>query len=331
MVSFKKYLDQEKEDVTSWLVRIVILLLEASALHAVEHDADEHAEFRRQIHETIEKFEQTTESRETLIIAGEAVKALQIYNKSVERFIRNLSAEKQAVIGAMTESFLKLAHTSELSAQSLRALEKKLASAGQLRDVRLLRSKLEDCLGDICQEAARQEERARELKAAENNSAAALAPHDPVTGLPGLQHAEAHIKEIIDAGRPGYVLVLCVKNLDNVNRRVGFAAGDQILTLIGKTVARSLGSQDRLFRWRGPCFATVMERSESHDRVLKEAARIGSITLEKEVDGQGRTLFLKASLAWTLIRLQDVSETNEISKQIDAFVAEQRQSKSPTR
>jgi hypothetical protein len=120
MVSLKKHIEQEKEDLTSWLIGIVILLLEATALHSVDHDADEHAEFRRQIHKPIEKFELTTEGFNTLIIAGKAVRALQTHNRSVERFIRNLSAEKQAIISAMTESFLKLANTGELARQTLR-------------------------------------------------------------------------------------------------------------------------------------------------------------------------------------------------------------------
>jgi len=40
MTSIKKYLGQEKEDITSWLARIVILLLEGIALHAVEHETE---------------------------------------------------------------------------------------------------------------------------------------------------------------------------------------------------------------------------------------------------------------------------------------------------
>jgi GGDEF domain-containing protein len=325
MLSFKKYLEQEREDVTSWLARIVILLLEASALHAVEHDPEEHAEFRRQIRETIEKFEQTTANREALIIAGEAVKTWQIYNRSVERFIRNLSAEKQGIIGSMTESLLKLAHTSELSGQSLRSVEKELAKACQLQDVRILRSRLQDCLAAICQEAARQEERARELKATGNRPAPA--PHDPVTGLPGLQQAEARIQEIVNANRAGFVLVLCVRNLDSVNRRVGFAAGDQILQLIGNSVGRALTGADQLFRWRGPCFVAVMERSGGQEQVMAEAARIGSISLEKEIEGQGRSLFFKTSMAWTLIRLRDIPESGDVFIRIDTFAAEQNKPK----
>jgi GGDEF domain-containing protein len=305
----------------------VILLLEASALHAVEHDPDEHAEFRRQMRETIEKFERTTDERDTLIIAGEAVKSLQIYNKSVERFICSISGEKQGIIGAMTESLLKLAHTSELAGHRLRMIEKELGTACQLHDVRLLKSKLQDCLAIICQEAARHEQQARESKLAETNPANTLGLSDQLTGLPVLKHAEARIKEIIDAGKAGYALVLCVKNLETVNRRVGFAAGDQILTLIPKSVARCLSGGDRLFRWRGPCFVAVMERSESHDRVLAEAALIGSISLEKEIEGQGRSMIFKASMAWTLIRLNDAPLAGEISRKIDAFAAEQHQPK----
>jgi GGDEF domain-containing protein len=322
MLSFKKYLNEEKDDMTSWLVRIVMLLLEATALHAIDYDPDELVEFRRQIRQTIEKFEQTTVSHSTLIIAGEAVRSLQIYNQSVERFIRNVGAEKQTIIAEMTEAFLKLAHASELSGQNLRRIEKDLAKACKVQDLRLLKSKMHECLETISQEAARQEERARELKAPGTNLIDAPARYDQLTGLPTWQHAEARIKEIIDGERPGYVLVMVVKNLDSVNRRVGFAVGDQILTLIGQSVGRHLSGADQLFRWRGPCFVAVIERSKKYDHVLAEAAKIGSISLEKEIEAQGRSMFFKAAMAWTLLRFNNTSLAVEISKQIDEFAAE---------
>jgi GGDEF domain-containing protein len=327
MTSLKKYLEQEKEDVASWLARIVILLLEATALHAVDYDPEEHAEFRRQTRETIENFEETNGSRNALIIAGGAVKSLQLYNKGVERFIRNLSAEKQAIIGTVTESFLKLAHASERAGQNLRSIERELATACQLQDVRALKSKMYDCLETICQEAARQEERARELKVPGTNLANSSAPYDQITGLPSLQHAEARIKEIIEAEGAGYVVVLFVKNLDSINRRVGYAAGDQILTLLSQKVAQNMLAGDQLFRWRGPCFVAVLERAEKPDKVLAEAAKLGSIVLEKEIEAQGRSLFLKAQMAWTLMQLQNVPQAGEVSVRIDAFTAQQTQPK----
>jgi GGDEF domain-containing protein len=327
MTSIKKYLGQEKEDITSWLARIVILLLEGIALHAVEHETEEHGEFRRQMRETIEAFELTTGGRDTLIIGGGALGALQLYNRSVERFIRNVGAERQAIIGLMTESVLKLANTSELAGQNLRGLETEIAKAHQLQDLRLLKSKIQDCLESICQEAARQEERARELAAQGANLADGLFPNDQATGLPGWQHAEAYIKEIMDAARPSFVLVLFLKNLDSVNRRVGFAAGDQVLAQVGRRVGGLLANGDKLFRWRGPCFVAVLERSGPTDQVLAEAAKIGGVSLEKEIESQGRSSFFKASLTWKLTRLRDATEADEIIRKIDAFSAEQSQAK----
>jgi GGDEF domain-containing protein len=325
MISFKKYLTQEKEDVTSWLIRIVILLLEASALHAVEYDPEEYAVFRRQMRETIDKFEQTTESRDTLIIAGEAVKLVQMYNQSVERFIKNLNAERQGIIGAMTESILKLVNTSETAGQTLRKIGKELSAACQLQDVRLLKSKLKDCLERICEEAGLHEERASKLKTPAGHALLALSPKDQVTGLPGLRNAEARIKEIAEGEGLGYVVALFVKNLDSVNRRIGFAAGDEILALIGQKAGRFLLPEDQLFRWRGPCFVALIERSENHDHVLAEAAKIASFRVEKEIESEGRNLFFKASIAWALIPIHDGSDSGEVSRKIDIFAAGQNQ------
>ena len=327
MISFKKLLGQETEDITSWLVRVVVLLLEATALHAIEHDPDECAAFRQEIRETIEKFERTTDSRDTLILAGAAVKSLQTYNRSVERFIASLSSEKQAVISLMSESLLKAAHAGEPAAQNLRRIERELAAASRLPDIRALKGRLGDCLDTICQEVARREEQASDSKASESDPAKMLGPHDQVTGLPAWQHAQARIRDLSGKGTPCYVLVLFLRNLDIVNRRVGFAAGDQILTLFGQRVAQFLSGTDQLFRWRGPCFVAVLERSESHDHVMAEAAKISSFSMEKEIQSQGRSLFFKTSMAWTLIQIHDGLQASEISRKIDAFAAEQHKPK----
>lgn len=70
-----------------------------------------------------------------------------------------------------------------------------------------------------------------------------------------------------------------------------------------------------------------MSRSESLAKVLPEAAQIASLTLERDVEAQGRSLFFKASLAWTLIRLHDVAQGGEISMKVDTFAAEQNHPK----
>jgi hypothetical protein len=62
-----------------------------------------------------------------------------------------------------------------------------------------------------------------------------------------------------------------------------------------------------------------MSRSESLAKVLPEAAQIASLTLERDVEAQGRSLFFKASLAWTLIRLHDVAQGGKISMKVDTF------------
>jgi GGDEF domain-containing protein len=333
MISLKRFLEHEKQEKqekhekeeegcsTSGLVGIVAPLLEAIAQYAVEHDVEEHNVFRRQMAETIEKFERTTGDGETSIITREAIQSLQIYNRSVEKFIGNLSGEKQSVIKGMTELVVKLAGTSELAATNLRKIETDLSQACLLQDMRQLKSKMQACLEMIGQEAARQEERAKELR----TPPAPRTPQDQVTGLPGLQDAEARIKELSDAKRPAYVVPMYLTNLDMVNRKAGFAAGDRILMLVGERVRPLLSGTDQIFRWRGPCFVIVIERSQKRIDVVAEAGKIAAIGLEQEIEAEGQRLLFKAAIAWTLIGVRDVAQAAEISKRIDDFAGRHSQ------
>ena len=64
----------------------------------------------------------------------------------------------------LAKSLLRVCHSSEKSASALRHVERDLAKASQLQDIRELRLKMADCIQVVCNEAEAQETQFQEMK-----------------------------------------------------------------------------------------------------------------------------------------------------------------------
>ena len=118
----------------------------------------------------------------------------------------------------MTETLLRGCRSSEASLQALRRIEKDLSTASQLEDLLELKAKLSECIAALGAEADTQDTQQRELKAVLAASTRTPEALDQVTGLTTLANAEARFKELAETGRPSFVLVYFLKNVDVVNR-----------------------------------------------------------------------------------------------------------------
>jgi len=76
-----------------------------------------------------------------------------------------------------------------------------------------------------------------------------LARHDDLTGLPNRMYLREHLAGQLAAGRRPSVLCLDLDGFKPVNDRLGHAAGDRVLTEIGRRLAE-LAASDGLFAAR---------------------------------------------------------------------------------
>jgi GGDEF domain-containing protein len=307
-------IDIEKNDLPTTMARGLLLLLEAMALHAIEYDYEECSAYQRRIREIRDKLENTTDNRDVLVLVGEAIRLLQSHSHLLEAFNRAQASEKQSIIHLMTESLLKVSGRSESTAQELRSIEYELGKASRIGDIHALRTKLSKCLGVLYEESKSSQGR---VQGGEKE----LGPYDQVTGLPGLAHAKARVAELAAAKTISYVVVLVLRNLNVLNRRLGFLAGDRALKLFGQQIARRLSGTDMLFRWRGPCFIVAFSRTGGAESVRVEASKLGSISIEQTVE-EDRSFF-KISAAWTVLPITNVVDVTELLMKIDVFVTEQ--------
>jgi diguanylate cyclase (GGDEF)-like protein len=325
MFSLKKAPNIQHADATNSLFRILQLLLETCALHSVEFDIEERTAFQRALRDIGERLICVQDHQGLLILTGEANQTIQAYNRLIERFIRDVSNEKQLAVELLSQGLLRVCNASERSAQTLRQLERELARASQLQDMRELRTKLADCVATLCLEAEFQEAQHRELRERVSESGSLMEVRDQITGLGTLKSAESRIKEITAASHQGYVSAFFLKHLDVVNRRFGFSAGDEVIKRFATYLEKNLQGSDQLFRWRGPCFVVVADRYTSLEAVQADANKISLRGPEMEVESDGNTMLILLTAATTAFAIPrgQPRGVSELSTRIDEFAADQ--------
>jgi GGDEF domain-containing protein len=96
---------------------------------------------------------------------------------------------------------------------------------------------------------------------------------DRLTGLPNREAAEAPILTLEMDFRDKHLAAFNIQNMRQLNVCFGDRICDELLCLITQRIATTLLRPARIFRWRGPAFATVLEREESFSYVNHDLKR----------------------------------------------------------
>jgi GGDEF domain-containing protein len=331
VISLKRFLARDEDNGTSQS-RLVWLILEAVACHAIEADPMERQEFQASLRKLIERIEQSTSSADSLVLTGEAIKSIETYSRDVQRCLGSQIKELQSIVSLFTRSMLQVSKGSSGSAHKLHQIERQIEKTSQSQDLRAIKVQLEQSLETICEEAAEQERRSAQISdqiqaAISRPEAAAVLSQaigdlDLATGLPNYRAAEAAIAAAIAAGTSTYVVLLCVDRLDAINSRFGFPVGDRVLMLYGQHMAQRFSKADTLFRWRGPGFLALLDREGPEISVRSEIARVVSARLEPEMELGGRSVLLPIASSWILASVAG-STLEKIVRKLDAFSAGQ--------
>jgi GGDEF domain-containing protein len=312
--------------------RLAWLILEGVACHAVESDETEREEFQTSLREIVAKMEQSKSDAAMLVLTGEAIKSIETYNRGVQRSLGSQIKELQSIASLFTRSMLQISKGTAGSAAKLRHIERQIEKSSQTEDLRVLKTQLEVSLGVICEEAAAQEHRSEEIagqlrETMSRPEAAALLSEaigdlDMVTGLPNCRAAEQAIRSAITARTGTYAVLFSVERVEVINGRFGFSVGDRILMWFGQHLAQQLSKTDRLFRWRGPGFLALIDRTGPEISIRAEMARMVSARLEQEIELGDRSVLLPISASWMLTSVLD-STLEKVSRKLDTFSASQ--------
>lgn len=157
-------------------------------------------------------------------------------------------------------------------------------------------------------------ERIRELEA--------LSLIDPLTGAGNRRYAEiqltSRLAEKMRYGLPVGLLFLDLDRFKSVNDRYGHAAGDDVLRVVGKTLANALRAGDFLGRWGGEEFIVLVGGLDAH-RLTEAGERLRTLVRNSSVPSVPG-LEVTASVGATAARPDDTMDS--LTARADALMYE---------
>ncbi len=332
MISLRKFWSApapESDDGS--LMRVIRLLMQGFALHAVEGDPMDYQSFRREMQEQMDVVEGIPSPADLMVSVGAILKSLEAYNSRTTRHLRMQGAELHHMIAMLTRTVAMLGSGSQESVIRLREIEGQLERTSAIEDVRVLKVRLADCLESIRNEAERQKADAsrtmaglqEELRESQTRiSAAGTGPVlDPTTGLRARAAAQAALAEWALNRKPPYAGLFIVDRVMLFNSRFGYELGDRVLRAYLEELRSRLPPSDQIFRWSGPAFLTLLHRAEGIEKVREQLRFLLPARIERDFELSNRSVMLSISATWALFPIAPPLEG--LIQQLDSFPGSQ--------
>lgn len=128
---------------------------------------------------------------------------------------------------------------------------------------------------------------------------------DPVTGLPARGLGELHLATLVAAVAAGQttlgVMFVDVDHFKAINDTHGHRAGDQVLRMVGRSMATALRRGDLPIRWGGEEFLALLPGVQATG-LATAAERVRMLVATSWLDHDGTRLRVTVSLGTTLAR-----------------------------
>lgn len=328
VISIKKFLSSDNEAERA-LLRTVRILIQGIGENATPGEAGGEARFREYVRKISDSLTDQITAEDLLVNAGSIVKALEDHNRRTTRHYSLHSAELQNMVQMLTNTIATVSSAGTANVARLSEIEKRVASASEIDDVRTIKSRLSDCLIDIRNEAERQrknnaatiQELSQGLEDARNRAPDGVETpaQDTVTGLPLRQAAETTLATASQAGAPAFAAVLVLDRLQAVNLRFGREIGDQVLREFARSIRKKLSATDQLFRWNGPTLLAFLPRPGAIERVRNEVAQIVDTKLEHTIETGSRSIMIPTAARWAVFPM--MAAPRLLYQRIDTFSA----------
>jgi GGDEF domain-containing protein len=134
--------------------------------------------------------------------------------------------------------------------------------------------------------------------------------------LPGRVEAEADLRARFYADRGCYAAVILVDRLELIDRHFGAAAAERCLMAVASQLSRLLRPRDRFYRWSGPTFLALLDRTAPLSVVSAEVreylAKLPLIRLENSV--------LRLTCSSSIFAVDDLQSPVALTGRIELFL-----------
>ena len=230
----------------------------------------------------------------------------------------NLVEELRGVVGLLLGYMLDHAGRSDETGKTLVDVKETLQRAEEPAEVLAARERIAELLTTLAPNTLVQNKEDRP-------PAGDSSPVDTATGLPLEADAKEAIRRALAGATPTYLAVFSVERIALISSRFGDAVADQVMMLCSQHLAsRLIKPTDALFRWKGPSFAALLERSASSADTSAEVQRFLAVPTNQYFDLKHRTVYMPIKMTGEVVALagQTYEEAMDKAEQLTLVPAQ---------
>ena len=311
---------------------LLTLLMDRVAQHVVEEDQEELGRFHERVATETDRVKQAAGHEEMKPPVEAFIHLLAQHNEAIASDHRAHAAELTKALRMMTETIGVVGRSSQAAVHQLGVIEKNLEEVTGTEDAKSLRLKLGVCLKMIRDQSeslqAQSSEHLNQLKAFVASSSAAKPvelleePLDSVTGLPNRSFAENLIGERLAQKADCLIGIVRVNRLSNLLTRYGQTTVDDVMKTATRLLAQRLPVGTTLCRWSQNSFVAIMDITSTYGEALQQWQKVGSVKVEKNIDGDSRAAYVVLTTSVTMEHLRATASKRNLTQSLDRFVTQ---------
>jgi GGDEF domain-containing protein len=255
------------------------------------------------------------------------IRAVDGSNQIASRMSQAHLAELQAMLAMTTETICYLSDSSKTGIEQLQLVERNLQQASSIRDVRLLRGKLDDCLTLVRSESNRLRDQSRTRIRALQEAVERTSNHVRSVGavVPDLSpvrrdEVEQLIAAKIAQGKEFVVAIFAIDGLSQIASRYGPEIADDIQLAVVAHLKQAL-DPGTVHRWSGPALAAILELRTTFQAMERQMHELAAVRLEKTIEKDERFVLLPITCSLIVQKVSDADAVEDVIANLDDFVA----------
>jgi GGDEF domain-containing protein len=308
------------------LRRMVLILLEAVEVHTIPGDEIDYRQFRADIRHISESFTRATNPDDIFVLSGQFFILTKDYFDRATRFISLQNAEYQKMVSMFTDTISTFNSSGQRTVLSLKEIEQQIEHATLIEDVRALRVRLGECLGNIRAEIDRHEVVTAEVERGLDQEPSPLVASQPmlhsvndsVTGLPTEQQAKSDLMSALEADDESFVVPILIQGIEKTYAQLGNEVGDSCLYKFSQALRALSDKGYSLYRWRGNTFLAILRRPVTIPEVRRELHSLIGTARNQSIQVGDRIIWLPVSAAWDVIAVKP--PLSSLLLEIDKFL-----------
>jgi GGDEF domain-containing protein len=286
--------------------RFLTLVVEGAALGVPEIDSAAYGAFRSSVGKLALQLPDRLPDDEKLAQIRSVVREFESYRRAGEDELRNRTADWRSLVSLLFRELLKSLGIDPGLGKADQLLRKisGVVSAAQIED---LRARIDSFLHPSGENSAPVE--ASRFQTADHSTANLNA-----AGLRGGGSAIEHLRQIMDRGGKGFIVLFRLSCLNMINQRFGSEAVEDCLMAVAAFLTQCLHADDAIYHWSDSSLLAILQCRANEQILTAELERIAFQNRETSVNIGGRATMLRIPITFDLTPIDRLQSADDLYK-----------------